>query len=281
MGGPPRIEGGRRVDLHAHTTFSDGLLSPAELVQRAVEIGLAGLGVTDHDSIDGIPGARAAAGNRLEVVPGIEVSSNRDGFEMHVLGYYLDAENPALRERLAEFQGERRRRVYAMAERLGAAGVPVDAADVIVRAGAGVVGRPHVAEALLRAGHVSSVDDAFRRYLGPSGIAYVPRPLFSPESAIDLIHQAGGVSVLAHPGPNLSDLVIESLAAHGLRGVEVWHPQHAPPVVRRYQALAARLGLIATGGSDYHGPGRGAELGDRPVPARVLESLKRAAGVSG
>lgn len=281
MAVPPRTEGGRRVDLHTHTTFSDGQLSPAELVQRAVDVGLAALGVTDHDSIDGLPGARAAAGNRLEIVPGIEVSSSRGGYEMHVLGYYLDAENSMLRERLAEFQGERRRRVYAMAERLVAAGVPVDADEVIVRAGAGVVGRPHVAEALLRAGHVSSVDDAFRRYLGTNGVAYVPRPMFSPESAIDLIHQAGGISVLAHPGPGLSDLTVESLAAHGLRGVEAWHPQHTPPVVRRYQALAARLGLIATGGSDYHGPGRGADLGDRPVPARVLESLKRAAGVSG
>lgn len=281
MSGPPRLEGGRRVDLHTHTTYSDGSLSPLELVQRAVDAGLAALGITDHDSVEALPEARAAAGSRIEIVPGIEVSSSRNGHELHVLGYYLDTESPALRERLARFGEERRRRVHAMADRLAAAGAPVNAGEVIERAGAGVVGRPHIAEALLRAGHVSSVDDAFRRYLGPNGVAYVPRPRFLPEEAMDLIHRAGGISVLAHPGAAMADAVIESLAAHGLRGLEVWHPQHAPPVVRRYQALAARLGLLTTGGSDYHGPGRGAELGDRPVPARVLEALKRAAGVTG
>lgn len=281
MSRPPGPEGGRRVDLHAHTRYSDGSLTPAELVDRAVDAGLAALGITDHDSTDGIAEARAAAEGRIEIVPGIEVSSSRGGHEMHVLGYYLDPENPTLRERLADFRVERRDRVLAMANRLDAAGVPVDADDVIARAGAGVVGRPHVAEALLRAGHVASVDDAFRRYLGPGGIAYVARPLFRPERAVELIHEAGGISVLAHPGGAMSDTVIESLAEAGLRGIEVWHPQHNPQTVRRYQALAARLGLLATGGSDYHGPGRGADLGDRPVPARVLEALKRAAGVTG
>lgn len=279
MGGPP--PGGRRVDLHTHTTFSDGTLTPAELVTRGMELGLAAIAITDHDSMDGVEPARAAAGSRIEVVPGIEVSTSQNGAEMHVLGYFLDSEHPALRDRLTQFRDERRRRVHAMAERLGAAGVPVDADEVIHRAGAGVVGRPHVAEALVRAGHVASMDDAFRRYLGPSGLAYVPRPQFRPESAIAMIHAAGGVSVLAHPGAALPDLVIETLAQHGLRGIEVWHPQHPPAVVRRYQALAARLGLVTTGGSDYHGPGRGADLGDRPVPARVLETLKRAAGVAG
>lgn len=278
---PPRPEGGRRVDLHSHTNVSDGTLSPAELVDRAVAAGLVALGITDHDSTEGIPAARASAGRRIEIVPGIEVSSSRDGQEVHMLGYYLDAENPALRERLERFGDERRQRVQAMADRLAAAGVPVDADEVIARAGAGVVGRPHVAEALLRAGHVTSMDDAFRRFLGRNGIAYVPRPAFGPEAAIRLIHDAGGVSVLAHPGPAMTDVAIEALVAQGLRGLEVWHPQHPPPVVRRYQALAARLGLVTTGGSDYHGPGRGVELGDRRVPARVLETLKRAAGVAG
>lgn len=276
---PPAARGGRRVDLHVHTTCSDGTLDPAAVVARAVEAGLAAVAITDHDTMSGVAPAREAAGSRIEVVPGIEISSSGDGGETHVLGYYLDPADPRLRARLARFADDRRRRVAAMADRLAAAGAPVDAAGILALAGEGVVGRPHVAEALLRAGHVSSLDDAFRRYLGPHGTAWVPRPPFPPEEAIALIHDAGGVSVLAHPGPQLDDRVVEALAARGLRGIEVWHPQHAAPTVRRYQLLAARLGLITTGGSDFHGPGRGAELGDRPVPARVLDALKRAAGV--
>jgi len=277
---PPATGGGRRVDLHTHTRFSDGVLSPEALVALALERGLDALAITDHDTVEALPAARAAAGARLELLTGIEISSAEGGQEFHVLGYGLDPDHRPLRERLERFRAERLSRAEAMVERLRALGVVVDRDEVVARAGEGVVGRPHLADALVRAGHADDVDDAFRRFLGNDGAAYVPRPAFRPDEAIELIRAAGGVSVLAHPGAHLPDRVIESLAARGLRGIEAWHPQHGGSTVRRYQALAARLGLLVTGGSDFHGPDRGMGLGDLPVPWAALEALKRAVGLA-
>ena len=281
MSRPPSATGGRRVDLHTHTTFSDGLLSPEALVRLAIERQLAALAITDHDSLEALPFAREAAGDELELVPGIEISSSLGGLDLHILGYHLDPGHDELRRRLERFRDERLERVREMAARLGELGAPVDLDEVVGIAGHGVVGRPHLAEVLVRAGHAEDVDEAFRRFLGAKGLAFVPRPAFRPEEAIALIHAAGGVSVLAHPGPGLVDSVVESLAAQGLRGLEVWHPQHSPTTVRRYQALAERLSLLETGGSDFHGPGRSVDLGEMAVPVRVLAPLKRAAGVAG
>lgn len=279
MAGPPPTPGTLRIDLHSHTTFSDGDLSPEALVRHAIARRIAVLSITDHDSIDALPIARAAAGTSLELVPGIEVSTSEEGLDLHILGYYLDPENRALAERLASFREERRERMRLMVERLRELGNPVELEEVFEIAGQGVVGRPHLAEALVRAGHVENADDAFRRLLGSRGLAFVPRPAFPSAEAIALIHEAGGVSVLAHPGPGLVDSVVEALAAQGLSGIEVWHPQHSSLTVRRYHALAERLGLLETGGSDFHGEGRSAALGDIPVPERVFAALKQAAGV--
>jgi predicted metal-dependent phosphoesterase TrpH len=281
MARPPLAPGGRRVDLHTHTSYSDGSLPPEAVVRLAIERRLAALAITDHDSVEALPAGRAAAGLELELVPGIEISSSLSGLDLHILGYFIDPADPALALRLERFRIERLERVREMVARLAALGADVDVAEVMRLAGHGVVGRPHVAEALVSAGHADDTDDAFRRYLGSRGVAFVPRPSFRPDEAIALIHDAGGVSVLAHPGPGLVDSVVESLAAQGLRGIEVWHPQHSPVTVRRYEALAERLGLLVTGGSDFHGPGRSTGLGDLPVPLRVLEPLKRAAGVTG
>jgi hypothetical protein len=269
------------VDLHAHTFFSDGLLSPEALVARALDRHLVALAVTDHDSLEALPRARAAAGLVLELVPGIEMSSSLDGLDLHILGYFLDPDHAGLRMRLERFQDERRERAALILQRLAELGAPLDPDEVFDLAGPGVVGRPHVAGALIRAGHVGSMDEAFNRFLGTGGAAFVPRPAFRPEEAIALIHSAHGVSVLAHPGAALPDGVIETLVRSGLRGIEIWHPQHGPATVRRYRALAARLDLLETGGSDFHGHPRGADLGASPVPAAALTRLKEAAGVSG
>jgi hypothetical protein len=281
MARPPVSEGGRRIDLHAHTTISDGLLSPEALVARAGERRLAALAVTDHDSVEGIARARAACGPTLDLVPGIEVSSAMSGMDLHILGYFIDTEEPALRDRLQRFRGERLSRAMEIVDRLRELGAPLEPEEVLALAGPGVVGRPHVAEALVRAGHVEDFETAFRRYLGLHGQAFVPRPAFRPEDAIQLIHGAGGISVLAHPGSSMPDTVIFHLASEGLRGIEVWHPQHGAPAVRRFRALAAKLGLLETGGSDFHGPGRSLDLGEIAVPASVLGRLKQAAGVTG
>ena len=214
-------------------------------------------------------------------MPGIEISSAWDGADLHLLGYYLDPENESLRERLAGFQCERRERARRIMGRLAELGIALDQEAVLTSAGPGVVGRPHVAAALIRAGHVTDLEEAFRRYLGIHGEAYVPRPRFQPEEAIDLIHGANGISVLAHPGSALSDLVIERLIDAGLRGIEVWHPLHNPATLRRYRALVRRCGLLETGGSDFHGHPRGTDLGDLDVPLAVLDRLKQVAGVAG
>lgn len=281
MQGPASAPGGRRVDLHAHTTFSDGLLTPEQLVARAVDKRLAAVAVTDHDTVEAIPRARAAAAAAIELVPGIEMSTAYEGADLHILGFYLDPDHAPLRDRLERFQRDRRERALAIVERLRGMGVPVEIDAVLELAGPGVIGRPHVAEALIRAGLATNFDDAFERFLGTQAPAYVPRPAFSPEEAIALIHAADGVSVLAHPGAQMPDSVIERLHAAGLRGIEVWHPQHGAATMRRYRALADRLGMLATGGSDFHGEHRSADLGEMPVPFSVLDSLKQAAGVAG
>lgn len=271
-------DGGRRLDLHAHTHFSDGQLSPAALVDLAVARQLVALAITDHDTVDGIAPAIEAAGDRIEIVPGIEISSMLDGQDLHVLGYFLDPTSAPLLARLVRFREERRERARAILERLRQLGAEVDDDAVFASATPGVVGRPHVAHALVRAGHVPSVDVAFQRYLGPRGEAFVPRPAFRSEEAVATIRAAGGVAVLAHPGSGLAVLQVERLHAAGLTGIEVWHPQHNTATQRRWKETADRLGLVSSGGSDFHTPHRGAGLGDMSVPERTLEQLRSAAG---
>jgi len=276
-GGPPR-GGDARIDLHTHTCFSDGLLTPEALIDLAVSRGLSGIAITDHDTLDGIAAGEAAADGRIDFVPGIELSTLNQGTELHLLGYLVDARDETLRGQLAGFRTQRLGRIEAMVERLVAMGAEVSTADVLAQAGPGVVGRPHLAAALVRGGWAESIEDAFRRFIGRGGSAFIPRPAPSTEDAIALVRRSGGVAVLAHPGSSVSDATVERMADAGLGGVEVWHPHHAAPAVRRYRALASRLGLIETGGSDFHGPGRSAELGTSRVPARALQDLRRAAG---
>lgn len=275
----PPHPGGRRLELHAHTHFSDGLLSPGALVELAVDRGVAVLAVTDHDSVEGIAPAVAAAGTRVEIVPGIEVSSALEGHDLHILGYFFDPASVMLRERLERFREERRLRAIAIIERLAALGVPVSADEVFAAAGPGVVGRPHVAHALLREGHVATMEQAFQKYLGMRGQAFVPRPEFASAEAIRIITEAGGVAVLAHPG-TLETRIVEQLRDAGLGGIEVWHPQHGMAAQKRWYETAKALGLVPSGGSDFHGPHRGAGLGDMPVPERTLGDLRARAADS-
>lgn len=265
---------GGRLELHAHTHFSDGLLSPAELVERALEAGITALAITDHDSVEGVAPAVEAAAGRLEVVPGIEISSSFEGLDLHILGYFVDPTSVPLLSALERFRLERRERAIAIMARLAELGVPVDEREVFAAAGPGVVGRPHVAHALLKAGHVPTIDLAFQRYLGTKGAAYVPRPEFPSAAAIRVISEAGGVAVLAHPGA-LVRRIVENLTEAGLGGVEVWHPQHGMPAQKRWYETAKELGLVPSGGSDFHGPHRGAGLGDMSVPPRTLEDLRQ------
>jgi predicted metal-dependent phosphoesterase TrpH len=278
---------GGRIELHAHTHFSDGSLSPADLVSLAVERGLTALAITDHDSVDGVAPAMAAADALRasptegaaappEIVSGIEISSALEGNDVHVLGYFIDWRSTALASRLERFRDERRARARAILDRLAALGVPIAEEEVFASAGPGVVGRPHIAHALLRAGHVPTIDVAFQRYLGTHGSAFVPRPAFHSAEAVRVIREVGGAAVVAHPA-TLPARLVEQLAEAGLAGIEVWHPQHGMATQRRWYELARTLGLVPSGGSDFHGPHRGVGLGDMPVPARALADLRQRA----
>jgi len=287
--GRPPAPGGR-IELHAHTHFSDGALSPAELVSLAAERRLTALAITDHDSVDGVPPALAAAdalrAARVEggaappeIVAGIEISSALEGNDVHVLGYFIDWHSATLASRLERFREERRARARAILDRLAALGVPVAEEEVFASAGPGVVGRPHIAHALLRAGHVPTIDVAFQRYLGTRGSAFVPRPVFPSSEAVRVIREAGGAAVVAHPA-SLATRLVEQLAGAGLAGIEVWHPQHGMATQRRWYELARALDLVASGGSDFHGPHRGVGLGEMPVPERALVDLRERAQAS-
>jgi predicted metal-dependent phosphoesterase TrpH len=272
------------IDLHLHTTASDGLLTPDELVSRAAAAGMTVVSVTDHDTIAGLPAAFAAAGRHgLRVVPGIEISAVEGGRDVHILGYFLDPESRVLDEFLRVQQRDRIRRVREIGARLAELGFSLDVEALLARANESSrsIGRPAIADAMSAAGLVADRTDAFARFLGRDRPAFVPRRGAGPSEVIGVIHAAQGVASLAHPGLLERDELIPALAADGLDALEVWHSDHSPPQEAHYAALAARLELARSRGSDYHGDGlhRACRLGAIALPpdefAR-LESLKRA-----
>jgi predicted metal-dependent phosphoesterase TrpH len=271
------------VDLHTHSNYSDGLLSPAALVEEAAARGIRFLGLTDHDTVAGIPEAQEA-GRRLivEIIPGVELSTSLAGGEgVHLLGYFVDVENQALQDRLAVYAAARRERMTRMVERLRMVGAPIDEERIEMIAGHGTVGRPHLARALMDAGYATSIPDAFDRYLGAGKPAYVPRPRIDPRDAIALVRAAGGVAVLAHPfNPGGVESVLDSLVPAGLRGMEVDYGEYSAEDRETLRQIAARRGLIATGGSDFHGlyGGAGRQLGSAPVPLSAVAALKEEVG---
>jgi predicted metal-dependent phosphoesterase TrpH len=245
------------IDLHTHTTASDGRCAPAELVARASAAGVTVLAVTDHDTLAGCGAAAAAcAAGGLEFVPGIEITAVVDGGEVHVLGYFLDVRSAALQTFLAEQRRTRVDRVRRMVDRLGAHGIPLDA-DAILRPGLNdtsrAVGRPWIARALVDAGHVADSDEAFDRWLEWGRPAFVPRTGGPPAEIFARIHEAGGIASLAHPGLVAHDEWLPLFAGDGLDALEAYHSGHDASATRHYVALADRLGLAVTGGSDYHG----------------------------
>ncbi len=271
------------VDLHAHTTASDGTYAPAELVEEAVRRGLRVLAITDHDSTEGVPPALAAARAHppLEIVPGIEINTEVAGAEVHVLGFFLDYEAGWLRETMREFREERAARVHRIAERLAALGMPIDPAEVLALVREGSAGRPHVAQVMVRRGYVASVKEAFDRYLRAGGPAYVSHRKLTVRDACALIHRAGGVAVMAHPGFNGgAEALIRELAGEGLLdGVECYYAEHTPEQTAGFVGLCRELGLVTTGGSDFHGPAvRATTLGHPAVPWAAWEELRRRAG---
>lgn len=268
-----------RVELHAHTTASDGQYTPAELIALARDLHLDLLAITDHDSTAGLGPAREAAHGAIAIINGIELSAEDESGDVHILGYGFVAEDETLQSALADFRARRVVRAQEMVRRLAALGAPVAWERVQALAAGGSVGRPHVARALAEAGHVESVRDAFDRYLRAGGPAYVARKRLLPEEAIALIHGAGGAAVLAHPGVLPSfHAIVERLVSARLDGVEVAHPKNDEAVRLDLRGLAARYDLLMTGGSDFHGPAiNGSMLGSVSPPQGAVEALHRRA----
>jgi 3',5'-nucleoside bisphosphate phosphatase len=266
-----------RADLHSHSTASDGTSPPGEVMRQARTAGLGVIALTDHDTVAGHPAARAALPPGLTLVPGMELSCRLDGHSIHLLGYLFDPADPDLAEECARIRDSRRHRARAMVERLAELGVPVTWEQVSAIAGGGVVGRPHVARAMVEAGVIDTPDQAFGPdWIGDGGRAHVARYALDPARAIALIRAAGGVAVLAHPrarGWMVPDEVIAGLADAGLSGVEVWHPDQGAHQRGLLQDLAARLGLVASGGSDDHGELTGYRIGSDTISADACERL--------
>lgn len=270
------------LELHCHTTYSDGTLSPAQLVNRAVAKGVKALAITDHDTVAGWADAIASAqSHNLEIVPGIELSTTYNERSMHILGFYPDEQS--LVAPLQERVNGRKRRAHKMAAKLAELGYPIELPDM---SGAMAPGRPHIAQALLQAGHVTSKEDAFQRFLRDDGPAYVPYEKFTAQEGIALLLSCGAVPVWAHPylfRGGTVETVLPELVAAGLMGVEVYHPNHSPSDQRKLEELCQQYDLMITGGSDYHGPSPNSkkaedhDLNSLQVPLDLLTPIKMAA----
>jgi predicted metal-dependent phosphoesterase TrpH len=262
----------RVVDLHAHSTASDGALPPREVVRAARELNLTAIALTDHDTVDGLAEARAEGESLgIRVVTGVELSAVEGDVETHLLGLHLH-DVGELETRLRDLRRMRLTRAERIVERLNELGVKVSIEDVLVQSAGGAVGRPHIARALVNDGWATDLRDAFDRYLGNGRAAFVPKERLSMRDAIAMIHAAGGLAILAHPGGSGTRARVEALAALGLDGVEVRHPSHSAEDAARLLALVEHFHLVPSGGSDWHGVSDGGRaLGGMRVPGAWLD----------
>jgi hypothetical protein len=267
-----------KIDLHLHSTASDGKLSPAELVSRAAMAGLSVMALTDHDTVDGIPPALEAvqAYPRLKFIPGVEINTDVPRGEAHVLGYFIDYTYPELLATLSSMRESRQERAQKMLAKLEDMGMPLEWSRVKEIASTEAIGRPHVAQAMLEKGYITSLKEAFARYIGRDGPAYVERPKVTPVDAVQLILRASGLPVLGHP-LTISEpepMIIE-LKVNGLVGLEAYYDGYSAAEVSRLVSLAEKYGLITTGGSDYHGLDNSTEtpIGEAGVPAKSAQQL--------
>jgi 3',5'-nucleoside bisphosphate phosphatase len=274
-----------KVDLHLHSSISDGVLNPKELIARAAGLGLTAISLTDHDNVDGIPPAlEAAAGYpSMMFIPGVEISTDVSEGEVHILGYFIDHNNSELLSFLNRMRDSRLMRTHKMIEKLAGLGMKVEWERVRVIAGAGTVGRPHIAQALLEKGYISNLKEAFTRYLAFGGPAYAPREKITPMEAVELIIRADGLPVLAHPltgGRIDPEKITGELVKSGLAGLEAYYKDYPPEDRKRLVRLAEKYGILTTGGSDYHGLDATAEMmmGEANVPPEVVDKLLSFAG---
>lgn len=272
------------ADLHSHTTASDGIQSPRANVQMALDAGLGAIAITDHDTISGVAEALAAGLELgIVVVPGVEISTVANGQDIHILGYYMNIEDERFLQRLASLRETRDTRNEMIIARLQELGIEITMEEVLkevanVKRKGDTVGRPHIAAVLVNKGYVSTITEAFDRYLATGAAAYVNPPRIEPATAIRWIHDAGGRAVLAHPGIYHDDALVEAIASQGLDGIEVYHADHSPEDEERYRLFAGRKGLLMTAGSDFHGERGGvafhAAIGSKRIGMDVVERLQ-------
>jgi predicted metal-dependent phosphoesterase TrpH len=246
-----------KIDLHLHTTYSDGAHTAEEVVALARRAGLSALSITDHDHVGAIDDA-IAAGRRwgVEVISGVELSTTVDEQDIHILGYYVDHHHPTLQEYLAFFRAERLKRAERIVEKLRRIRVPLDLDSILKQAGTASVGRPHIANALLQTGHTDTYHEAFAKYIGDGKPAFEKKHRITPREAFEVIAGAGGLSFIAHPGNTVREDVLLELIHEGVDGIEVIHPSHSPDRVHYYRSIANEYFLLVSGGSDFHGGGR-------------------------
>ncbi len=270
-------------DLHTHSVFSDGTTTPQDNVRQAVELGLDGLGITDHDTADGFNDARSAAdGTDLELVLGTEFSAEHHGLSVHVLGFWIDPGYAALSDELARLRDERTDRARRIVERFNALEIDVRFDRVVELADGAPIGRPHIAQAVVETGAAATTREVFDRYLADGGPANVQKHAVGPDRAVELLVAAGGVAVLAHPGlyggrddtDGIEVAVIEQMVEAGLAGIEADHPNHSAEHVSHYRDVARALRLEVTAGSDYHGEAKANRLGSATTPREVVERLR-------
>jgi predicted metal-dependent phosphoesterase TrpH len=278
------------VDLHTHSTASDGSFPPEEVIRRARSKNLAAVALTDHDCVDGLPEAGTAARKEgIELIPGLEISAEFSPGTMHILGLFIDERDAHLAASLARLQAARKERNPKIAEKLRSLGLDVDYEEVVAASGGGQVGRPHFARVLVQKGYVGSFEEAFEKYLRKGAPGYAEKFRFSPREAIEMIHRAGGVASLAHPftlglpSREAEADCLTELIGYGLDGIEAYYSRNNPGDTLHYLRLCESRGLIPTGGSDFHGANKpeievGTGRGDLAVPVSILDSLRSRAG---
>ena len=275
------ISNSGKAELHAHTTYSDGVLSPSDLVAEAERAGLTALAITDHDIVSGVAPARVSALDLdLEIVAGVEFSTNLENHEIHMLGLFVDDANDELIKCTDQSRRFRRQRAIEIVERLNSLGIDVEFTAVESAAGCGSIGRPHIAKAIVEADEkTDNVNEAFRRFIGIGRPAFVPKLTVGAEEVISVVHRAGGVAILAHPASSrVQPDQIRALAELGLDGFEVVHPTYTSNARKKFKRLIDDMGLLPSGGSDFHGPGVGTtRLGEYAVSLQWLEALREAA----
>ena len=266
------------ADLHLHTVYSDGTYTPAQLIAASKKAKMSAIAIVDHDTVEAIqPSLAIAQKEEIELVPGIELTAELDGSEVHILGYFIDYRSGRLLEQLEILKSNRIQRVHKMTQKLKELNIEISPEEIFALAQEGTVGRLHVARAMVLKGAVSCIAEAFKKYLGDKGPAYVCGFRFTPKEAIALIKGEGGIPVLAHPYSLFNDDLIPAFVDDGIMGLEVYYPEHSQSTINYYLGLAKKYNLLVTGGSDCHGDAKpDVPVGLSKVPYELVEELKNA-----